>query len=363
MAQSSSVPALTPVPTLVRAANHLVQFRASSKSFFMPQLATALKGVRPAGQSILYKKFKWEDRRQGVRPGDVPSNCLPLRITSKAGGNKTIGTYLGLKVDGQLSKICELNLNQKIDYTCWLKESPTPVKWPKDWKTLKRNLSPVTAHVLKLFQRMKWRFVGQQVVCGCYSTRLGTAVDLVMCDTQGRLLLIEVKTGGGHSMIEACGKMQAPLETLSDCIYHQYHVQMALTRICFESTYPSNKVHESYLILAGDVASFEPLLPRVWKTRQKLFDLFQERRVTPATKRKHEKRASLSRALQALSSGSPGTLRLTGTPGHKKKLPPATKGKGKGKGQTKQSKTKTPGGKGSRKKAVVKGTLLKHKRT
>ncbi len=346
---SSSTTALAPVPTLIREANHLVQFRPGFQSFSMPQLGTTLKGVRPAAKSILYPRFKWEARREGRRAADVAPNSLPLRVSSKAGGNKAIGTRLGLKVDRQLSQICKINLEHRVDYTCWLKDASTPRRWPKDWKALKKNLSTVTAQVLKLFQRQKWRFVGQQVTCGSYNTRLGTAVDLVMCDTQGRLLLIEVKTGGGQSLVEPCGYMQEPLDHLSDCIYHQYHVQMALTRMCFETTYPKHKVHQSYLVLAGDVASFEPLLPKVWNQRQKLYGLFQEKRVTPATARKHQKRAQLSRALQALSSHTPGMA-----PRKKVLAPPSAKGKGKGKGKAR--------GKAKAKKAAVKGTTLKHKR-
>lgn len=275
------------------------------------------------------------------------------QVVSAAGGSKRIGTALGSKVDRQFCAVIKTGQ----PFSKWLedKKKKTPQAWNPAWAKLKKELSPVTRAIVQLCVNNKWTPVDAQVNCASLRMRVGTAVDAIVRDEKGRLILLEIKTGGGLSVVKADGQMLHELSAVSNGIYHQYHLQHCVTRMCFEETFPETPVHRAVVVMAGRTgAAGQDVLPRIWGLADRIRARLVENRVTKATARKHSKRAAQLQAIaQAIAStGSCNALAAEARARQARKvvgqLRPKAKAKG-GKGGT-RARGKGKGGAKAKKK-------------
>lgn len=170
---------------------------------------------------------------------------------------------MGSKVDRQFCAVIKTGQ----PFSKWLedKKKKTPQAWNPAWAKLKKELSPVTRAIVQLCVNNKWTPVDAQVNCASLRMRVGTAVDAIVRDEKGRLILLEIKTGGGLSVVKADGQMLHELSAVSNGIYHQYHLQHCVTRMCFEETFPETPVHRAVVVMAGRTgAAGQDVLPRIW---------------------------------------------------------------------------------------------------
>jgi hypothetical protein len=263
-----------------------------------------LKGCRPACKAFFYPSYDYEDSKTSRVASDVDtkkSSCLPMQMQSKAGGSAHIGSNLGSKVDSDINAIVRSGVH--LD-----KVVKNIENLPDD---LFKSISPVTKTVLEYLKKEKWTLVAAQVPCASVDMRIGTAVDFIVKDAKNRIILVELKTGGGLWLLRACGKMLHELKNVSDCMLHQYFVQHTVTSMCFKETYPSVKVHASVVLMAGTLAASTPIPQRIRKHADAMKVRLSEGRVTAATKKKQTKKEAQKRAIQkAIVASGPGDATL-----------------------------------------------------
>jgi hypothetical protein len=118
---------------------------------------------------------------------------------------------------------------------------------------------PYTRTLLSGLRRAGFTLLVAQVPVYDRTTGLATAVDVV-CERQGKLVLVEVKAGwNDHATYDASHRcMRRPCEGLRDSPSNQHMLQLLVTRYLFAATFgvPSSALDAVLVRVSGDGVRF-----------------------------------------------------------------------------------------------------------
>jgi hypothetical protein len=119
-----------------------------------------------------------------------------------------------------------------------------------NWANGKRVSKPHT-YTKKLisiaFRKWGWLPVCGQLVVSDDSAGVATAVDLVMVDADGCLILVELKCGGLGYLRRSHGKMERPMHRVANTALNQYIIQATMNSALFERTFTVTN-YKSYVV-------------------------------------------------------------------------------------------------------------------
>jgi hypothetical protein len=109
-------------------------------------------------------------------------------------------------------------------------------------------LHPFSRAFIALVTRLRLTPVATQVVCRDESCNIATLVDAVFLNAQGRIVVVELKTGFEGYNDASNGRMRGEFRHLTNAPANQHKVQLAFTQIMFERTFPEFKQVDALLI-------------------------------------------------------------------------------------------------------------------
>jgi len=105
-------------------------------------------------------------------------------------------------------------------------------------RTVVPALHPFSRAFIALTQRLRLTPVATQVVVRDENCNLATLVDVVFLNTDGRIVVVELKTGfEGYNHVSS-GQMRAEFAHHTNAPANQHKVQLAFTHAMFEKTFP-----------------------------------------------------------------------------------------------------------------------------
>lgn len=104
--------------------------------------------------------------------------------------------------------------------------------------------------------------VASQVCVADTISNVGTLVDLVLMDTRGRLLVVELKCGFGGHYDAASGRMRAPFAEAPDSPRNQHLLQVAFSAHMFKQTFPELGSPRAAIVRVVDGGVEKTPLPR-----------------------------------------------------------------------------------------------------
>ena len=100
-----------------------------------------------------------------------------------------------------------------------------------------RGLCVETQAILAYLKTHRLALTGAQVPVAHVPARIGTKLDLLCHDTDGKAVVVEIKSGYVGYKYVATKRMRAPLHHLTDCPLNQHCLQVMLTAWLFQDTF------------------------------------------------------------------------------------------------------------------------------
>ena len=133
-------------------------------------------------------------------------------------------------------------------------------RWMEKGLAPSPSLHPFSRGFIALVTRLRLTPVATQVVCRDESCNIATLVDAVFLNAQGRIVVVELKTGFDGYNDSSNGRMREDFKHLSNSPHNQHKVQLAFTQVMFEKTFPEFGVTDALLIrMTGDGAHVRSL--------------------------------------------------------------------------------------------------------
>ncbi len=179
----------------------------------------------------------------------------------------SVGTHAVRRRQRNNRRSAGLSLGKKID-----KEIALTVQWfrkhslPRQYffsKAIRRSYQGPNALIkrkcgrLSLHTRQFWIIAEQleitpiytQVPVGNHALRLGTCVDVVALDKNGRDLILEIKQGFESYLWKSTRqRMRYPFQNQTDCCANQFQLQLLLTTMLYKHSHPDRIVDGSWII-------------------------------------------------------------------------------------------------------------------
>jgi len=195
-----------------------------------------------------YGKYNWVGR--GITSIIKQTFFPPDWDLYKVAGRNGDGAEGGKRVDRELGE--------------WTKLIQTEAK-PSTIRAHMDKWSPSTLQIVDLFRRKQWIPVDAQVVVGCTTSRLATAIDIVARHFESnRLILIELKTGYDGTFVEYTGhNMLSPFSHLAATPRHFAWLQLTLTWMLWAETFPGRRIRHCDVMVLHVVQGREPTLHNI----------------------------------------------------------------------------------------------------
>lgn len=265
-----------------------------------------LRGVRPTLTQLFYPQYNYKAACHGpitrtcVSASERARGHAGTRVapTLKGGDDPSTGAghlhgqTLGGTVDRQVTAVAKLLARHGVPAATFasLRRAWPPTLTGADLDRLagwRLNCHPYTREVFAALHRQGWEPVDAQVPCGAESVRVGTAVDLVCRPRRSRSLrqvvLIELKCGFRKYLRRYAGHMNAPYTQINDSPFYQHQLQLNLTRLLFEHTFPQHRVVACALLQVHEEGVvFHAPCPRVRALNPELWSVLRRTRTTAA---------------------------------------------------------------------------------
>jgi len=154
----------------------------------------------------------------------------------------------------------------------WIKgalKDATPSTPERKAACLDASLHQFSRAFIELTQRLELTPIGTQVVVQNEQCNIATLVDAVFLNTQGHIVLVELKTGFDGYNDASNGDMNADFAFLSNAPANQHQIQLAFTQCMFESTFKEfGEVHAVVIRMTDSGAHVTPLDRRIFQTTQ-----------------------------------------------------------------------------------------------
>lgn len=113
---------------------------------------------------------------------------------------------------------------------------------------LKQKLAPAVYKIWQTCIKLKLTPSACQVNVGSTDLRLGSAVDLVCKDAQGRVVIVEIKTGFmKYLFLHTSKPMNVIQPPINDSVFHQHQLQLLLTYQLYRTTFPDAKMGAAFI--------------------------------------------------------------------------------------------------------------------
>ncbi len=125
-----------------------------------------------------------------------------------------------------------------------------------------RIVHPYTYAIIETVQsEMNLRFLTAEEAVYSSKGHFATAIDQVCTDSQGRLVLIELKCGMDRYAMHGNDAMKGPLKNISNSPLNQSFVQALVASIMMHEWY-GLEIHAAYVLLAQDDGTTYHLIPK-----------------------------------------------------------------------------------------------------
>lgn len=171
-----------------------------------------VSGVHPTLSRLFYPNYSW----------------LQARVRA---GNDSKHQYYGIKKGRQL----DASITKSVDDFSKTGNRPQLDK-----------LSRSGGEFWKLCELKSWTPIGSQVIVGCSELRVATRIDVVCKNTNGDIILLEIKNGYSYYS-EANAMMKQVYTDRNNSPLNQHQLQLFLNQILYKKTHPHHKIANSYI--------------------------------------------------------------------------------------------------------------------
>jgi len=207
------------------------------------------RGVHPTIRRLFFPLYSYDTAKSG------PFTNARERGMKKETRLKS-GLFAGLLVDTEMKRSVTLLTKYNLPTEAFVSHKNQMLyaekfKYQmeaKDCKSLKKKLSVGVNRIFQSLLTVNLKPVSTQTIVGCSILKVATAVDLVCKDLQGRVVIVEIKTGFMHYYRRFRGYMNVLTPSVTDCPYHQHQLQLLLTYQLYRSTFPSHKMGNAFVI-------------------------------------------------------------------------------------------------------------------
>lgn len=217
----------------------------TGRKFINPITNQVLNGLLPVQRRICYPGYDFKQAH--IKTTDTISLAYPIHSFRPARRSKN-GLYHGKAVDKQITMTVDLFRKHQLPkefFTNPLIRKP----YTKEIKNKCRRLHIDTVTWWKIMIKLNWTPIQTQVPVAHQRVPIATAVDVVAKDVNGKIIIIENKTGQTNYLFHHTGLyMKSPLKKLTDCVHHQHILQLLGTKKMYERTYPNQEIKRAVII-------------------------------------------------------------------------------------------------------------------
>jgi hypothetical protein len=117
---------------------------------------------------------------------------------------------------------------------------------------------PISENFMRAMARWNWIPLAAELPCIIPDVRVGTMMDVLAMDANGRYVLVENKVGYSESMHLARSTMKGPLMDIPDCPLNQHFVQLAMMRMMLQRTHNIDVPASNCFVLQGTASGITP---------------------------------------------------------------------------------------------------------
>lgn len=171
--------------------------------------------------------------------------------TVKEDDGNLMGMALGSTVDREVTLIVTLLVESKTPLCDFMNKENRGIDRNSvalaGWRV---SMHDYTERFFRRIETLGWQPIGSQVACGSMKAMTGTAVDLVCVDDRhGGIVLVELKCGFDRYLDRYKSYMSPPFANITDSPRYQFQVQMLVTKLLFECTYPASLPVTGHILL------------------------------------------------------------------------------------------------------------------
>jgi hypothetical protein len=200
-----------------------------------------LRGITDLLKCTFYPYYSFKTATKGPFV-----SCFNIDFSSSG----LIGVQLGKRLDLEMNKYS----NNKLDMTTSLQES----------KVLINYLMSKTITIINC----------QFPVCDELS-RVCTCIDLLGQTSDGAYVIIEIKTGYRTYKYKHSNQMSVPFEYSNDCVHNQHQLQLLLTTMLFEKSFPNVVTTSLLLYVYTDQVVEHRINQKFYDSKEKMFNIIQ----------------------------------------------------------------------------------------
>jgi hypothetical protein len=235
---------------------------------------TRVRGLRELLHEKFWPSYDFKRAHRVAKRLAGPGGLQSSGGNSGTGGNAHAGKIRGTVVHAQLEDLIEL------DDDAFAERHPKVHHW--------------VAKVIRLVRSMGLRFVGAEEPVLAREGLLATACDQLCVDSEGRLVVLELKCGladyGEHGNDSMKGRVINRI--LNNSPLNQALVQLLCTCMMLQDQYPAVTVHAAYVVRVNNTGARAHSLPvELLDRRDRLYEeLLQYARATQEDKAVRQRR-------------------------------------------------------------------------